>query len=90
MMRLGVISIVIEGDRSVAETVQHILSSFGHIIIGRMGLPNHADGVYLISLMVRGTNEQISALSGKIGKLPGVKIKSAVTAINTEIPEEEK
>jgi len=79
VQRLGVIGIIIEKDRSKAELVQNLLSQFGDMILGRMGLPYPQNEVFIISLIVKGTNEQISALSGKIGKIQGVKIKTALT-----------
>lgn len=78
-MKLGVIGIVIEHDRTVAEKVQTILSANADLIMGRMGVPDKERDVYVISVIVRGTNEKISALSGKLGKLENVKVKSAVT-----------
>ena len=47
--------------------------------MGRMGVPDHERDVYVISVIVRGTNEEISALTGKLGRLKNVKVKSAVT-----------
>lgn len=83
-MKLGVVGIIIEGDRSVAGNVNEILSEYGDLIIGRMGLPNPDENVYLISLGVKGSNEKISALTGKIGRLKGVKVKSAVTDVDVK------
>lgn len=78
-MKIGVIGIVIEKDVSVVSKVQELLSCYAHIILGRMGVPNHETGVNVISLIVKGTNEEISALTGKLGRLTSVKVKSAVT-----------
>lgn len=78
-MKLGVVGIVIERDRSVAEKVQTLLSENADLIMGRMGIPDTERGVYVISVIVRGTNERISALTGKLGRLENVKVKSAVT-----------
>ena len=78
-MKLGVVGIVIERDRSVAEKVQTLLSENADLIMGRMGIPDKKRGVYVISVIVRGTNERISALTGKLGRLENVKVKSAVT-----------
>lgn len=78
-MKLGVVGIVIERDRSVAEKVQTLLSDNADLIMGRMGIPDKERGVYVISVIVRGTNERISALTGKLGRLENVKVKSAVT-----------
>lgn len=78
-MKIGVIGIIIEKDVAVVSKVQELLSSNAHLILGRMGVPNHETGVNVISLIVKGTNEEISALTGKLGRLNNVKVKSAVT-----------
>ena len=81
-MKIGVIGIIIEKERSVAEEVQKLLSAYNELILGRMGIPNMVKSVYVISVIVQGTNERISALTGKLGKLKNVKVKSALTDIN--------
>ena len=80
-MRLGVVGIIIEKDRAMAESVQHILSDHADIIMARTGIPDVQQSIYVISLIVRGTNERISSLAGKLGKLQHVKVKSAVTDV---------
>lgn len=86
MKRLAVIGIIIEKDRETAKTVQNILSDYGDIIIGRMGIPQKEENIYVISIIVKALNEEISALSGKLGKLQNVTVKSAITSV--EIKEE--
>lgn len=81
-MKVGVIGIVIEGDRKVASAVNAVLSEYGDVIMGRMGVPNIAENVCVISVAVKATNERISALTGKLGRLPCVKAKAAVTDAN--------
>lgn len=83
-MKLGVVGIIIEGDRKIATSVNGILSDYGDLIIGRMGIPNREDEIYLISVAVKGTAERISAMTGKIGRLNGVKIKSAVSNVDID------
>ncbi len=78
-MKIGVIGIIITGSRESAEEVNKILSLYGDIVVGRMGVPNNEEGIFAISVIVKGENEQISALSGKLGKIKNVKVKSAVT-----------
>lgn len=78
-MKIGVIGIIIEKNATVVFKVQELLSSYAHLILGRMGVPNHETGVNVISLIVKGTNEEISALTGRLGRLTNVKVKSAVT-----------
>ena len=82
-MRIAVIGIVIEKDRAAASSVNAILSSFGEYIVGRMGIPDKEKDVYVISVIVRADVETVSALTGKLGRLPCVTVKSAVT--NVEI-----
>lgn len=78
-MKLGVIGIIIERNKEVVGRVQNLLSDNAALILGRMGVPDHERGINVISVIVRGTNEQISALTGKLGRLENVKVKSAVT-----------
>lgn len=83
-MRLGVIAIVIEKDHAQASNVQAILSSYASIIVARMGVPDVENNVSVISLIVRGSVEDISALTGKLGRLPSVTVKSAITNYSKE------
>lgn len=85
MKRVGVIGIIIQGrtPEKVME-VQKILSDFSHVIIGRMGIPIPENGISAISLVVRGENETISALNGKLGRLDGVNVKSALSTVEIE------
>mgnify|MGYP000891921063 CR=1 FL=1 len=76
--RIGVIGIVIEDTSQVVE-VNNLLHEYSHIIIGRMGIPYRERGLNVISLMVDGTNDDIGALSGKLGKIKGLSIKSALS-----------
>ncbi|MBE5778929.1 MAG: CopG family transcriptional regulator [Clostridiales bacterium] len=85
--RLGFVGIVIE-DRTAAPQVNQLLSSFGEIIQGRMGLPGHDNGQSVICLIVRGTNDQLGALTGRLGNLRGVQVKSA-TATKKQKSEQE-
>ena len=80
-MRIGIMGIIIEKDRSMAESVQHILSDHADIISARTGIPDRENDVYVISLIIKGSNEKISALAGKLGKLKNVKVKTAVADV---------
>ncbi len=78
--RLGVIGIVIE-DRQSVPRVNQILSEHADMIIGRMGLPYHEKDVNLISLMVDGSTDQLGSLTGKLGGIPSVIVKSALAKV---------
>ena len=87
-MKIGVVGIIIEKDSSMVESVQKILSSFADVILSRTGLPDREREIYVISLIVRGSNERISALSGKLGRLNSVTVKTAVTELPTSSQDE--
>lgn len=76
--RVGVVGIVVE-DLESSTRVNEVLHDYSHIIIGRMGVPYKEREISVISLIVDGTSDEISAMTGKIGKIPGVTVKSAIT-----------
>ena len=80
MDKIGVVGIIIT-DKIVVPEVQTLLSEYGDIILGRMGIPDRAHGIHAISIVVEGANEKISALTVKLGRLNDVVVKSAVTNI---------
>ncbi len=80
MARLGVIGIVVE-NRGEVMTVQRVLSEFSDVIEGRMGIPDKENGVAVISLIVKGNVERLSALTGKLGRIDGIAVKSALTNV---------
>lgn len=81
--RLGMIAILIEG-RDAVPKVNSILSSQSDIIEGRMGMPFREKGVQVISLVVQGTTDQVGALTGPLGRIAGVQVKSVLTGYREE------
>jgi putative iron-only hydrogenase system regulator len=76
--RLGVVGIVVE-DTSAALEINTILHEAAGIIIGRMGIPHRERGVSVLSLIVDGSTDEISALTGKLGRVPNTLVKTALT-----------
>ena len=76
MNRIAVMSITVENPDSV-ELLNALLHDYASFIIGRMGIPYREKGVNIISVAIDGPQDSISALSGKIGKLNGVTVKTA-------------
>ena len=76
--RVAVITVLIE-DLEVAERVNALLHEFGHYIIGRMGIPYRDRGVSVICVVLDAPQPEVSALSGRIGRLPGVSAKTVFT-----------
>lgn len=75
---MGFVGIVVERKDEIAE-VNRILSLFGDMIRGRIGVPNPTDRTAVIGLIVEGTNARVGALTGKLGNVPGITVKSAMT-----------
>ena len=73
--RLGFIGILVE-DMTAVEAVNETLSAHSDLIVGRMGIPYRDRGVSVISLVVDGTNDDVSALTGTLGRIPGITVKS--------------
>ncbi|KXG77568.1 TM1266 family iron-only hydrogenase system putative regulator [Thermotalea metallivorans] len=76
--RIGVVAIIVE-DKDNVEQVNRLLSNYGEIIVGRMGIPYKEKNLSVISIIVDGTTDEIGALTGKLGRLKGVTVKSALT-----------
>ncbi|MDX9772921.1 MAG: hypothetical protein RBT02_05795 [Bacteroidales bacterium] len=74
--RVGVAIIQVESRESV-QFMNDILSNHSQIIIGRQGLPR-SNGQNIISLVLEGTTDQISSLTGQLGRLKGIQIKSVL------------
>ena len=74
--RIALIGIIVT-DVTQSAKLNAILSEFGQFIIGRMGLPYKAKNINIISIAVDAPQDVISALSGKIGSLPDVNVKTA-------------
>jgi len=76
--RIGAAIILVENKESVEE-INSILSRHSDIILGRQGMPLRTKGVSVINLILEATPEEISSLTGKIGRLEGAQVKSVLT-----------
>lgn len=74
--RIGCISIIVERGVAPVSEVNELVSQFGDEIIGRLGLPYPQRGVNIITLITDTSVERQSALTGKLGKLPGIQVRS--------------
>ena len=74
--RVAVIGIIVENQDSV-EKLNGLLHDYAPYIIGRMGVPYREKNISIISVAVDAPQDTISALSGKIGKLSGINVKTA-------------
>ena len=80
--RVALIGIIVESSAAV-EQVNAILHDYAPYILGRMGIPYQAKGICIISVAVDAPQDVISALSGKLGKLPGISAKASYSHVMT-------
>ncbi len=73
--RVVLLGIIVENMASV-EALNAMLHQYGKYIIGRMGLPYREKNLHIISIVLDAPQDVISALSGKIGMLPGITAKA--------------
>ena len=78
--RVAVISIIVENSETV-EKLNGILHEYGSYIIGRMGIPYRLRNINIISIAIDAPQDKISALAGKIGNLPGISVKTALSNV---------
>jgi putative iron-only hydrogenase system regulator len=76
--RIAVVGIIVE-NLEMSNEVNKILHTYSHIIVGRMGIPYRERGISVISIIVDGTSDELSAMTGKLGKISGVSVKSAMS-----------
>ena len=74
--RIAHIGILIENTES-AEQINQILHEAGAYIVGRMGIPYREKGVSVMSIIMDAPQTVTAAISGKIGNLEGVTVKTA-------------
>jgi len=79
MKRIAVIGAVLEHPQANQKDFNDIVSAFKGIVKGRMGIPFDEEDTSVISLTVTGELDVINTLTGRLGKLPGVTVKTAVS-----------
>lgn len=78
--RVAVMGIIVENKEST-EALNAVLHEYGDYIVGRMGIPYSKKGINIISVAIDAPQDTISALSGKIGKIDGVSVKTAYSNV---------
>lgn len=86
--RIAVISIIVE-DTSVASDVNNLLHDFGKYIVGRMGIPYKERGISVICIVMDAPGDVISSISGKLGMLKAVSVKTTVAKQSKTMRKEE-
>lgn len=79
--RIALVGIIIE-DLEAVSKVNALLHEYGDFIVGRMGIPYRQKNVNVISIVIDGTLDKINTLSGKLGKISGINVKTVYTKTN--------
>lgn len=80
MNRLALVSIIVEDEKSV-EPMNRLLHAYAPFIIGRMGLPQKEEGLSLVTVALKAPQEVTAALSGRLGQLEGLSIKTVYARV---------
>ena len=78
--RIGFVGLILE-SRDGVETVNRVLSEHAELILARVGLPRRDKGVSVITLVVEATTDELGTLTGRLGSIPGVSVKSALSKL---------
>ena len=73
--RIGAVLILVGEDGDVSR-INEIISSHSEMVLGRQGIPLRDRATSIISLVIEGDTDRIGSLTGKLGRLTGVKVKS--------------
>lgn len=77
MKKIAVIGAVLDNPKRCQAKFNEIVSVYKHIIKGRMGIPFDEEGISVISIIVYGTLNEINSLTGKLGNIPCVNVKTS-------------
>ena len=73
--RIAAVSILVEEPDSV-EALNALLHGYAPYILGRMGIPYREKGLNIICVALDAPMDVINALTGRLGRLPGVSAKA--------------
>ena len=78
-MKVGVISAILEDAQGIQGKFNEIVSEFKHIVKGRTGIPFDQYGMSVVTIIVIGTVDDINSLTGKLGNIKNVSVKTSIS-----------
>jgi len=78
--RVAVIAVIVENN-AATDSINELLHEAGQYIIGRMGIPYKEKNINIISIAIDAPQDVISSLSGKLGRIEGVSVKTAYSNV---------
>jgi putative iron-only hydrogenase system regulator len=80
MDRIAVIGAIVEQPQTSQRAFNETVSQYREIVKGRMGIPFEDENMAVIALTLQGDLDDINTLSGKLGNLPHVTVKIAISS----------
>ena len=77
--RVGFVGIIVEDRERSGAGVNAAISEMAHILVARVGIPYRERNLSVITLVVDATTDEVGALAGKLGRIPGVSVKSGMS-----------
>lgn len=76
--RLGFVGIIVDDRKKCSEKVNQVISEHAELILARTGLPNAKGNTSVITLVIDATTDELGELTGKLGRIQGISVKSAL------------
>lgn len=83
--KFAVIGAILDKPRETQQLFNSTVSEYKDIIKGRMGIPYEEAGISVISITVFGTMDEINGLTGKLGNIKGVNVKTSISKKDFEV-----
>jgi len=74
--RFYIVNIIVEDRQNAYRQVNELLHDFADVIKLRVGYPVPDENMAIILLILKATNDVIGSMSGKLGQVKGVKVKT--------------
>lgn len=75
--RIGAVIILVSEEGDI-HRINSIISEHSDMVLGRQGIPLRERSTNVISLVLEGDTDRMGSLTGSLGRLPGVKVKSVL------------
>ena len=76
--RIGVIGLVVRPSMQTSMRIRNVLAAHETLIIGKMEIMRAVEGATIMALVIEATTDEVGALTGKLGALPDVRIKTSL------------
>ncbi len=74
---IGIVGIILHKREEAAPKVNQVLTDFGDIIVGRMGMPYNDRQMHVITLIVDGKDSAICKMTSQLEAIEHVTVKTS-------------